>query len=216
MNRYLLFIPALFITSLCMTSCEDSSNSNSAFENLAPSGITGVNTKNEEEFCCWQAGSQINFTAANNYYESWNITIVEASGSMQSISTDHLHWRGKIQYQDKDKNCKEMIYIDSLIFDIATTEARWSEGTFRIGTMHYEKGTNPGPFSMTTFYINPEAGNMNTLNVSDQNHIFIFKFKTRTADDINSWKIEQIPQGWMNSNGKFSMLMIPILYSMFQ
>jgi hypothetical protein len=216
MNRYFLLIPTLLIASFYLTSCEDSSNSNSAFQNLSPAGITGVNTKNEEEFCCWQAGTQISFTASSNYYDYWTITIAESYGSMQQMSADHLHWRGKVTYEEKNKKCKEIIHIDSLMFDIATSESGWNEGTFKISSTQYEKGTNPGVYTTSTFYVNPEAGNLNTLNVSDQNHTYIFRFKTRTADDINSWKIDQMPQGWMNSNGKISMLMIPILYSMFQ
>lgn len=214
MKRYFLLVPTLFIASLWMTSCEESSD-DSPLGNLTAAGVTGVNTTNTEEFCCWEAGTQIHFTAINNYYNYWNISIAESYGYFHQINSDPLHWRGKVEYMEKNKKCEDIIYLDSLTLDIATSESGWGEGTLRIGTTSYEKGEYPSQIMMTTYYINPKAGNFNTLDISDANHAYIFNFKTRTADDINSWKIEKMPQGWMNSNGKLSMLIIPIVYSMF-
>jgi hypothetical protein len=214
-KRYFLLVPTLLIASLWMTSCEESSD-DSPLGNLSAAGVTGVNTSDAEEFCCWEAGNQIHFNAVNAYYNSWSISIGESSGYFHQVNSDPLHWSGKVEYMEKDKYCKETVYLDSLRLDINTSESGWNEGIFRIGTTQYEKGENPGQVMMTPFYIQPVAGDLNTLNVSDANHTYIFRFKTRTADDFNSWKMEQMPQGWMNSNGRLSIMIVPILYSMFQ
>jgi hypothetical protein len=215
MRRYFLLIPTLFIASILITSCEDS-NADSPFGDLSPAGVTGIKTTNTEEFCCWEAGAQIHFNSPSTTYSHWNITIGESQGFFSQINFNPLHWRGKVEYMEKDKKCKEIIYIDSLTFDITTSESGWNEGTFKTYTYQYEKGESPSQMVMNTYYVKPEAGNFNTLNISDANHNYVFSFKTRSADDFNSWKIDQMPQGWMNSNGRLSMLVLPILYSLFQ
>ncbi len=202
-------------TGLVLWSCEDSNNSDSPLGGLTAASITGVNTTNADEFCCWKSGSTIQFTSTNGTFTNWNVLIGEASGYLRQHNGNPLQWRGAIMYQEKDKYCKETVYIDSVAIDFTMSESGFGNGVYRTGSTQYDKYTTPGPINMTEYYIRPEGG-INTINILDANNAYQYRFKTRTTDNINSWKIEQMPQGWMNSNGKITMLTIPILYSLFQ
>lgn len=202
------------MTGLLLWSCEESSDSDGPLSNVTAATINGVNTINPEEFCCWKTGSTIQFNSTNSNYTYWNITIGESNGIFHQINGNSLQWRGAVTYMVKDKYCNEIVYLDSISLDINLDEGGRGDAIYRTGSTQYEKGAYPAPFYMTTYHIKPEGG-INTLNVYDASQAYQFRFKTRTTDDINSWKIDQMPQGWMNSNGKISMLMVPIVYSLF-
>jgi len=203
------------MAGIALWSCEESSNSDNPLNNVTAATITGVNTVNAEEFCCWKAGSSIQFNATNSTYANWQITIAESYGSFHQIDGSSLHWRGSISYTEKDKYHKKTVYLDSIALDINLDEGGREDAIYRTGSTQYDDGSYPGNIYMTSYHIKPEAG-YNTLNVYDASQAYQFRFKTRTADDINSWKVDQMPQGWMNSNGKMAMLLVPIVYGIFQ
>jgi len=218
--KHPILLSALLIVILLSSSCNDDNNSNSGLNNFTSNGSTGVKTTTADNYTNWTGIPNIHFYTTNTTsYSYWILDIGDSHGSFgETTAGVENHWKGRISYTDKDKWCNDMVYADSLQLDITNNESGWNDVTYR--TTSY-KSTNGSTFAQTgaqcIYYLKTDsAGNINSISVSDANHAYMFKFKPNTTDNFNSWKIVDMQDGWMNQQARTSILLMPVLFTIFQ
>lgn len=215
-----ILLTVFSVILLGLSSCNENNDSNSGLGGFSATGISGIKTATNDNYSNWNAVPNIHFYATETVnYSYWILEIGDSQGYLkENITGADTHWRGRISYIDKDKWCNDIIYADSLQLDITNNEAGWNEATFQ--TTSYTS-TNGAQFVQTgsqcIYYAKASAaGNINTINISDANHGYMFKFKTNATDNFNSWKTIDMQDGWMSNQARISLFLIPVLFTIFQ
>jgi hypothetical protein len=219
MKRSIL-LSATLISFLFFTSCSDDNNdANNGFGNLSTVVLSGVRTNTANNYNYWKAVPNIELSNTGANYSYWSLHIGNYTGYLHERFGNENSWKGYTSYKEKNKKCDDIVHTDSLYLDITTNESGWGKVTYRTISYTYNEGESPSSLGAieNIYFIKPDsAGNINTLNVYNMNNVYQFSFKTQVKDDFNSWKFSGIPDGWMSSEARMGMLIVPVFFTVFQ